>query len=207
MHLQKRLAHNVKKLKPARHTSIGLPLLKDNAVRDGLSMLPQLVLEATAPLVHRCTAASNWMYALHHKPLSSKNACTTPCLVRVRGSIYSLLELRRGGLRDPGQERLRRLRSQVKYTFMQVKQYVTYGVHDINPLLRLALNELPTNKVLGVRASCARALPFLREFFCPGLCCSTQATEWGTRRRRRQRAHTELSRTGKLSKRHVVSSS
>lgn len=81
----------------------------------------------------------------------------------------------------------------------------TYGVHDVNPLLRLALNELSANEVLGVRAGRAGALPLLRNLLCLGPRGRAQPTECRARSSGRcHRTHAaQLDGQRELSGRHV----
>ena len=79
----------------------------------------------------------------------------------------------------------------------------THGIHDVDPLLSPALDELPTDEVLGVASCRAGTLPLLRDLLGPRFCGWAEAAECGPGgRASRQRAHAKLGWAGKLGKRH-----
>ena len=83
----------------------------------------------------------------------------------------------------------------------------TYRVHNVDPLLGLALNEIPTDEVLGIASCRAGTLPLLRDLLGPRFCGRAEAAECrpggGASR---QRAHAKLRWPGELGKRHDMMS-
>lgn len=144
-------------------------------------------------------------YVLHDKPLTGEDTSATPCFVRLLSGIHRLLKFRRGSLRHSGQKSLRGLTQQAFgiYALLDLEKDTTYRVDDVDPLVGLALDKLPSNKVLTVTSCRAGTLPLLGDLLSPRFCGCTETTEGRPGSRAGgERPHTKVRWPGKLGERH-----